>query len=408
MIAPPLSDGIATAAREAQSRNESWFCLVGVPILRPRSVRLPLRPKRPTQTGEEGMPTRDAWRSCTARACHVLIKLIHIVFGLCFLSSVALAACEDMEMRTDVQPTANGAPVDVKIGMVVADLMGVDDVGQQLDVDILFTTEWSDPRLEAYSGCRFQISEVWIPRLQLLNSSNLRLSFRNALNEVSVDPGGRVKHLQRATGHISSYHSLREFPFDSHEFKILIGTLAERQDNVNFVADPDNTWIANRLNIEGWDISGVSIKAEPGEIEATGQILSIATLSIHAARSPEFYVYRVMLLLIFVVGMSWVIFWVPPSRFEFQIGIGATSMLTAIAFNLALGGQLPPVGYLTTLDKMVIWAILLVFLSIIEALITGRLVLHGKEELALSIDRACRVLFPVLLAGGWTGMILLV
>ena len=49
-------------------------------------------------------------------------------------------------------------------------------------------------------------------------------------------------------------------------------------------------------------------------------------------------------------------------------------MLTAIAFNLAVSARLPSVGYLTTLDKMIIWSIILVFLSIFEALLTGRMV----------------------------------
>ncbi len=316
------------------------------------------------------------------------------------------SVCEDFSMRTDVPPVPAGTEMPISISVTVADLMGVDDVGQQLDIDLFVKMEWQDARLVDYVGCRFPITEVWTPRIQLLNSSNLRLAFRNARNDVSIDEGGRVRQIQRATGLISSYHSLRAFPFDEHDFEIMMGKVFDNETKLKFVPDVDDVWISNRLNIEGWDVGGVSLHSRDLVIPATGETIDAAILTINAKRNPEYYIYRALLLLVFVVGMSWVIFWVPPNRFEFQIGIGATSMLTVIAFNLALSGQLPPVGYLTTLDKMVIWAILLIFLSIVEALVAGRMVLKGREALALNIDRACRVVFPVFLVGGWSGIIL--
>ena len=102
--------------------------------------------------------------------------------------------------------------------------------------------------------------------------------------------------------------------------------------------------------------------------------------------------------MLFVVAMSWAIFWVPPERFEFQIGLGATSMLTTIAFTLSIAGKLPDLGYLTALDKMLIWAVFLVFLTMVEALVTGRLVMNEREQLALAIDRVARFAVPTLSA----------
>ena len=84
-----------------------------------------------------------------------------------------------------------------------------------------------------------------------------------------------------------------------------------------------------------------------------------------------------------------------------QIGLGATSMLTAIAFKTAVSASLPPLGYLTALDKILTWAIFLVFLSMTEALVSGLLVLRDREDLALKLDRFFRVAAPLLLVSGW-------
>lgn len=309
--------------------------------------------------------------------------------------------CRLFNMHTGIHPNNGNGPTDVEVSIIVADFLGVNDVDQQLDVDLLATFSWVDPRLEGYQGCRLGKTEVWFPRIILVNSSNLRVLNQNALNQVSVGEGGQVFYQQRYTGNISSYHGLHRFPFDKHNFKITIATQGFEARNVVLKANTENTWISDTLNIEGWDVHGVEIEASKQKMRETGEDLSLITLIINADRNPDYFLYRVMLLLMFVVFMSWVIFWIPPNRFEFQIGLGATSMLTSIAFNLSVANNLPQLGYLTILDKTLIWAIFVIFLSIVEALVAGLMVMKEREALAINIDRASRVVFPILLFGGW-------
>ena len=127
----------------------------------------------------------------------------------------------------------------------------------------------------------------------------------------------------------------------------------------------------------------------------------VAVRSTQLSRSTRLPLLSTLLLLIIVVAMSWVVFWVPAERYEFQIGICATALLTAIAFNFSVASSLPPVGYLTVMDRLMIWAVLLIFLATAEALLTSQLVLRDREDLALAIDRHARYLFPVLFFGGW-------
>ncbi|AML52550.1 hypothetical protein [Falsihalocynthiibacter arcticus] len=309
--------------------------------------------------------------------------------------------CRLFNMHTGVHPNNGNGPTKVDVSIIVADFLGVNDVDQQMDVDLFVTYTWLDSRLDNYDGCRLGKTEVWFPRIALLNSSNLRALNQNALNQVSVGEGGQVYYQQRYTGDVLSYHELHRFPFDKHGFKIQFATHLTDAANVVLTANAEKTWISDKLNIEGWNVSGVEIAAGTSRVHKSGEDLSTITLTINADRNPDYYLYRVMLLLMFVVFMSWVIFWIPPSRFEFQIGLGATSMLTSIAFNLSVANDLPELGYLTILDKALIWAIFLIFLSIVEALVTGLLVIKDRETSAVTLDRASRLVFPILLFGGW-------
>lgn len=324
------------------------------------------------------------------------------VFALFVLvGAQAAMACTLPVLQTGERPDANGGPTQVTASFIVADLLGVDDVNQQLDLDLIGNFSWTDPRLTGLEGCRFNVSQVWFPPLLLYNSSNLREKRTQARNQVLVGANGKVSYAQRYTGQISSYHNLRDFPFDTQKFLIEIGPISLNSDQLQLIADNENTWISKRLNIEGWAVEGVNLVSEEYFLKQMDQDVSVLALTIDAKRDQDYYVYRVLLLLGFVVAMSWIIFWIPPSRFEFQIGLGATAMLTVIAFNLSVSSSLPRLGYLTIMDKILAVSIGLVFLTIVEALVTGLLVLKKQEELAVKIDKVSRFLFPAALIISW-------
>ena len=324
------------------------------------------------------------------------------LIALLALAQTSLACTVPTELKTDLPPGGTEQPTDVTVSFSIIDFMNVDDENQRIELDMFLQMSWTDPRLAQLSGCRVPITAVWFPRIRLLNSDQFRVAYRNSRNQVAIGDNGTVSYTQRFTGAVSSYHTLTRFPFDSHIFSIDFVNLQERGNWIEFTADSENTWIADRLNIEGWSIGDVSLSVSEMTLQRTEMNFEKLSLKIEAKRNPEFYIYRLITLLTLVVAMSWVIFWVPPSQFEFQIGIGATTMLTAMAFVFAISNQLPPVGYLTVLDKMVIWAIILIFMSIVEALIAGRLVLANKEEQARRLDWVSRFCFPILLFSGWT------
>lgn len=318
----------------------------------------------------------------------------------------AAAACVLPDQHTGQRPGPAGEPTVITVSIIVADFLGVDDLNQKLDLDLIATYSWHDPRLVGLEGCQFNVSKVWFPPLILINSSHLRTLRTNARNQVSVSKDGNVGYTQRFTGLVSSYHNLQKFPFDHQDFRITFGPFGYGVNEMQLVADNENTWISERLNIEGWQVESAELSSQDIFFRQTGKNVSVLHLVISADRNSDYYIYRVLLLLGFVVAMSWSIFWIPPSRFEFQIGLGATSMLTIIAFNLAIAGNLPTLGYLTILDKILVVAVTLVFLSIVEALLAGLLVLNGKESLAVRIDRISRIAFPALLVLSWAGFIL--
>lgn len=101
-----------------------------------------------------------------------------------------------------------------------------------------------------------------------------------------------------------------------------------------------------------------------------------------------------MIPLLMIVLLSQVVFWLSPSEGGSQLGVAVTSFLTVIAYHVALNSRLPEISYLTKLDVCVFWGTSLVFLAMIEVVVTTGLAQKGRKELAQKLDRKCRVIFP--------------
>jgi hypothetical protein len=337
----------------------------------------------------------DFWRRAAA--------LMFLAGATLALSApLALAqSCELPSMQTAQRPDPNGPPTPISMTFIVADILGVDDRNQSIDADFLGVMDWVDPRMEGFEGCRFQVTSVWMPQVKVFNSADVKLQRSNLLDQVAIGPDGQVTYLQRVTGSISTYHDLHDFPFDTQEFQIEFGSLENDTDEIVLVADAENSRLSEKYNVADWRITGLSVSAGPQWVAALNGERSVFTATISGERLYNFYILKIAMPMLLIVAMSWSVFWVPPEKYEFQIGLGATSFLTIVMFQFTVGNYLPRLGYLTTLDKLVLWSTIAVFAAIANAFVTARMVIRGRTERARRMDRASRYLVPAVFLTGW-------
>jgi cadmium resistance protein CadD (predicted permease) len=112
----------------------------------------------------------------------------------------------------------------------------------------------------------------------------------------------------------------------------------------------------------------------------------------------QHYILKVILPLILIVIMSWMVFWIDPSNAGPQISVAVTSMLTLIAYRFSVDSQLPRLPYMTRLDAFILYSSLLVFISLVQVVVTTNLASNQQATLARKIDRYCRVIFPLFFA----------
>ena len=300
--------------------------------------------------------------------------------------------CPAPNISTYVRPNANGQPIKVTVGIRMIDLMEINDIKQTLTGDFAVVLRWVDPRLSHMEGCEIQTDNVWSPGLVFLNSGR-KFTGRP---KMSIGPGGQVKYVQRYSGTFATYHKLNDFPFDKQSFRISLFSLGWWEEDVMLVVDEKVTGRHKRLDISDWIIKGV--EATIGRYYDTSheKFKSRYDFNISAERIKAYYLWKVILPLCLIVAMSWCVFWINPAQYGPQIGLSATSMLTLIAFIFATTNMVPRLGYLTLLDRFIVYSTILVFLALVESLTTIYLVSKEKKELALRIDNMSRFVFPII------------
>ena len=330
------------------------------------------------------------------------MKKIHFLLVVVFGMLIQLARGAEAAVVIE-RPDADNGPTRVSIGIWMVDITGIDSAQQDFTAEVAIVLRWKDPRF-VHTGTgivRYPLEQVWHPRMAVVNETNS--VSRKFPDLVEVEPDGRVTYRQRYAGAFSQALRLRSFPFDRQTFRLQFVAVRYRANEVQFV--PDQDWIDNGLkqaagiapsitlpdwSVENWNTKSLSYAMAPG-FEYSGYAFEFT-----ASRNLQHYILKVILPLVLIVMMSWSVFWTEPTNSNTQFSIAVTSMLTLIAYRYAVDTQLPRLPYMTRLDVFFLISTLLVFLSLIEVVVTTILDNNNQLARAKKLDLYCRVIVPLI------------
>ena len=166
-------------------------------------------------------------------------------------------------------------------------------------------------------------------------------------------------------------------------------------NEVRFITDEARTGRLEGLSIPGWrlinNFSDDTLPPLQGAVRDHPRFDHLIVIE----RQSSYYVWKFIVPLCFIVLMASGVFWLNPAGVQTQIGVGTASVFTLIAFLLGLRVVLPRVPYLTSMDELVLAATVLVFLALLEVIITSRLAQKGQTQRAQTIDRYARWMYPL-------------
>lgn len=323
-----------------------------------------------------------------------LSKKVQKTAGICIGLVLFLAVfCAQAALNRPL--SADGEPTEIQAVGALLDVDKINSAEQNFTLNIYMVFAWSDPRLahDSAGPVTHKLSDIWNPRLTIINTQRY---WENTRDEVEVSPEGRVTYRLHVFGDFSQALDLRDFPMDKHVFEVPVVAAGYRPDEIVFEPVPTiDSFIADRLSVADWKVD--NMRGEARVIPLTdGLKLPAFVFSFEAERRLHHYVIKAIIPLCLIVIMSWVVFWISPEHIPNQLSVAVTTVLTLIAYHIALSGRLPDIPYLTHMDKFLFSATVLVFMALIEVVVTSHLASTDRIALARRIDRTARWLFPFL------------
>ena len=150
------------------------------------------------------------------------------------------------------------------------------------------------------------------------------------------------------------YHN---FPFDKQTivFKLVSGL--DMGDSTLSLSDfSKKSLIAfqNLNNISGWDITANRLVF--GSIKKPLNIHPNATVSLELdiERKSGYYIYKVILPIVIILVICWASLWISPKELESKLTITIVCLLSLIAYNFIIDGEIPKLEYLTIIDWIIL------------------------------------------------------
>ena len=315
-----------------------------------------------------------------------------------WLACAPAVAAEDM---TATRPSHGAEADEVTVVVGLLDIVDIDNRTQLFTVDLFVQIQWHDPRLAADSddaseSRTFALSEIWRPRLVILNDRGLDMLLPEV---VTVDRLGNVELRQRLAGPLAVDLDLREFPVDTQRLPIEIISYQYAPDELVFSEESMMIARLDELSGGGWVFAALEPEISIYRLSDTGRGSSKLTFAVTAERRASYYAITLALPMTLILFLAWMVHWLPPDLVPPRMGMGSATVFSLIALGVSFRLTMPDITYLTSVDRFVLYSTLLLIASLAMTVASVRKVSQNDMDAALRLTRTARWLFPLAYIG---------
>ncbi len=296
-------------------------------------------------------------------------------------------------------------PYEVRIGVQVHQITFVNQKSESFGVVGTLQLEWDDPALSfdaGVSGQEFKVYDqpafrafanengLFYPGFIIQNQQERRFSQQAVF---VVFSNGRAIYVEQFSTTLQAPEfDFTRYPFDTQRFFVHVASWAP-MNFAKYVPLASFSKLGDQLGEEEWSFTDSWTEVTTYEGIA-GLSSSRFSLGFTAQRHLDYYILRIFIPLLIFAIVTWATFFL--EEYRKRIEIAGANLLIFVAFNFAISGDLPRLGYMTFLDFILVAMFVITGLSIVFNVGLRRLKIIGREELARKIDDyALKWVYPV-------------
>ncbi|AIC16354.1 ligand-gated ion channel [Nitrososphaera viennensis] len=232
-----------------------------------------------------------------------------------------------------------------------------------------------------------------------------RFDFMNAFNATVTPSQVEPNYYEaRVKGTFVKNMDFRQYPFDTQQVTVEVEGF-EPVEKLVFKPDTASSGFDDLINVPGWTLGGSSSQVIDHHYREGTFSRYIFTFALERAPLSSFLKTIFPVLIITTIAM--LAFWMSSAHFAARIGLAAPTLLAAVAAHLSAASQLPPIGYLTLMDKVMIIVYALFLNNLLSIVLQMRLVDHDKGQEAVRLNARMRKLMPVIIVVILAALVLL-
>ncbi|XP_020607577.1 gamma-aminobutyric acid receptor subunit alpha-6-like isoform X1 [Orbicella faveolata] len=287
----------------------------------------------------------------------------------------------DKAVRPDFD---EGQATTIFADLYVESFGNIQEANMEYRVYTYFYQKWKDSRLAGKLNRTLvlkgaDIQNIWVPDPYCYNAreSNMMMPDSETHSSVSIKPSGDILYSKGVTLLASCNMDLRSFPHDSQACYLKFGSYSYTKEDIVFKWNATDIRVGSKQMAQ-FEYKGAELSSDTDVFDIGNY--STVTLTFFFKRRVGYYLIQVYSPDIFVVALSWIVFWMDKDDMGDRMALGITTILTIMFLLGSLNGNLPKVSYPKALDWYLLVSFSFVFMSLVECMIVFILNLRAAED----------------------------
>jgi hypothetical protein len=278
------------------------------------------------------------------------------------------------------------APQPTYVGIYINDIHGLDLKSSTYTVDFYIWFRWRgnvDPSNFEFLNAELQLKE----------------------HEYRQFVGGYhyVSYHCRGVFHIAfDYH---RYPLDEHQLVLEMEDGFYESGQLKYIIDSDNMQNLRPLTLNGWTCAQPQFQVVdheyhtnfglPSESAGGHSTYSRLICSIDISRHSASIYVKTFLGIFIAVGISFISFLFKPGEVDSRFAVGVAAIFAAVSSEIVATSNLPEMPYLTLVDKIHLFSLFVIFLSLLQSCLSLRFFREGNAHLSARFDTISLYAFPI-------------
>lgn len=221
-----------------------------------------------------------------------------------------------------------------------------------------------------------------------------RFEFTNGRGTLDKLIDTPLEKFYRVQGNLMTNVDLRSFPWDAHSLPIVLEHVTRTTKEVVYEVDEEQTGIDKEVRMVGWELKShrafVRNHYYPPYKEDYSQFTYVLEVGrVKLAASLKTFLPVLVFLIVTLVSLL-----LAAEKADTRIGMNTALLIASVMFHISIQGSLPPVGYLTLADKVLIATYAVIGTTLGVAVLLMRLMNHKQEEEARKLRRRAFAIVP--------------